>query len=81
MKNHFIVILTGLLVLACSTSEIRYEPAVQKLPQHIKKISVKPFENKTQYLVPGEKITLEVIDEFLKNGEYAIVPESAAHGV
>lgn len=81
MKNYFLVVFTGIIVLACSPSEIRYEPAIQKLPQHIKKIYVKPFENKTQYLVPSEKITLQVIDEFLKNGEYAVVPEPESQGV
>lgn len=81
MKNYFFVVFAGIFILACSSSEIRYEPAIQKLPHHIKKIAIKPFENKTQYLVPGEKITLEVIDEFLKNGEYAVVPEPTAQGV
>lgn len=81
MKHYLLVIFTGMFILACSSSEVRYEPAIQKLPQHIKKIAVRPFENKTQYLVPSEKIMLQVIDEFLKNGEYAIVPESASQGV
>lgn len=64
-----------------ATSDIVYNPAQQKLPQHIKKIAVRPFANKTQQFGLEEKITLKVIDEFLKNGEYSLAPENAAQGV
>jgi len=66
---------------ACSSSEIVYRPAEQKLPQYIKRIAVRPFANKTQQFGLEEKITLRVIDEFLKNGEYSVSPENAAQGV
>jgi len=63
------------------SSDIVYRPADQKLPLHIKRIAVRPFANKTQQFGLEEKITLKVIDEFLKNGEYTVSPESAAQGV
>jgi len=67
---------------ACSTgSDIIYNPAQQKLPLYIKRIAVRPFANKTQQFGLEEKLTLKVIDEFLKNGEYLVSPESAAQGV
>lgn len=66
---------------ACSSSDIIYNPAQQKLPQYIKRIAVRPFANKTQQFGLEEKITLKVIEEFLKNGEYLVSPENAAQGV
>jgi len=74
----------GVLALAAcggETSDIIYKPAEQKLPQYIKRIAVRPFANKTPQFGLEEKITLKVIDEFLKDGEYAISPENAAQGV
>lgn len=75
--------ITAALALAgCgASSDIVYRPAQQKLPQYIKKIAVRPFANKTQQFGLEEKITLKVIDEFLKNGEYSVAPENAAQGV
>jgi hypothetical protein len=80
MKN--LALIAALLALAaCSSSEIVYRPAEQKLPQYIKRIAVRPFANKTQQFGLEEKITLRVIDEFLKNGEYSVSPENSAQGV
>ena len=78
-----LVFLAGALGLAAcgGSSDIIYKPADQKLPAHIKRIAVRPFTNKTQQFGLEEKITLKVIDEFLKNGEYTVSPESAAQGV
>lgn len=78
-----LVFFTAVLGLAaCSTSpDIIYRPAEQKLPIYIKRIAVRPFANKTQQFGLEEKITLKVINEFLKNGEYLVSPENAAQGV
>lgn len=81
MKRTITLLTAALALAACSGPDIRYRPAEQKLPQHIKRITVRPFTNKTQQFGLEEKITLKVIDEFLKNGEYAISPENAAQGV
>lgn len=67
---------------ACGgSSDIIYRPAEQKLPIYIKRIAIRPFANKTQQFGLEEKITLKVTDEFLKNGEYTVSPESASQGV
>ena len=76
------ILAAALGLAACgASSDIIYKPAEQKLPQHIKKIAVRPFSNKTQQFGLEEKITLKVIDEFLKNGEYTVAPENVAQGV
>ncbi len=79
-KLLFLTAVIGLAACA-SNSDIIYNPAQQKLPQYIKRISVRPFTNKTQQFGLEEKLTLKVIDEFLKNGEYAVSPESSSQGV
>lgn len=80
--KKLILLAATLGVAACSgSSDIVYRPANQKLPVYIKRISVRPFANKTQQFGLEEKITLKVIDEFLKNGEYTVSPENAAQGV
>lgn len=76
------ILAAALGLAACGTSpDIVYKPAEQKLPLHIKRIAVRPFANKTQQFGLEEKITLKVIDEFLKNGEYTVSPEGMAQGV
>lgn len=79
-KTALMAALLGLA--ACGgSSDIIYRPAEQKLPIYIKRIAIRPFANKTQQFGLEEKITLKVIDEFLKNGEYTVSPESASQGV
>ena len=81
MKKYLLPIMALGLLSACSTPDVMYRPTSQKMPQYIKRISVRPFTNKTQQFGLEEKLTLKTIDEFLKNGEYTISPESAAQGV
>ena len=81
IKEGTIIFAAALAMAGCSTSEITYRPAVQKMPQHIKKIAVRPFMNKTPQFGLEEKLMLKIIDEFLKNGEYLVSPESSADGV
>jgi len=81
MKKAISAALAALALGACSTANITYRPAEQKLPQHIKKIAVRPFINKTPQFGLEEKLTLKAIDEFLKNGEYALAPEREAQGI
>lgn len=77
-----LAIASAFLLSACAGGpDVVYRPAEQKLPLHIKRIAVRPFLNKTQQFGLEEKLTLKVIDEFLKNGEYGIVQESGAEGV
>lgn len=80
-KLVFLAALGGLAACSTTGSDVIYNPAQQKLPIYIKRIAVRPFANKTQQFGLEEKITLKVIDEFLKNGEYTVSPENAAQGV
>lgn len=82
MRKHILIAAAALALCACGgTSDIIYRPAEQKLPPHIKRITVRPFANKTQQFGLEEKLTLKVIDEFLKNGEYTISQEADSQGV
>ena len=81
MKKCIFTLLAAAALAACSTADITYRPAEQKLPPYIKRISVRPFTNKTPQFGLEERLTLKTIDEFLKNGEYSIAQENAAQGV
>ncbi len=72
MRKIIFLAAAALGLAACSGPDIIYKPAEQKLPIYIKRIAVRPFANKTQQFGLEEKITLKVIDEFLKNGEYLV---------
>ncbi len=65
---------------ACGSENIIYRPAAQILPNHIKSIAVKNFSNKSQQFGLEEKLTLKIIDEFLKDGQYKLVSEQEADG-
>jgi hypothetical protein len=59
-----------------------YDPAVQLLPEHIKKIYVKPFENNTNQFGIELKLTNQVIDEVIDDGRLSLVnKEEDADGV
>ena len=74
--------LLAVLASGCKNGpDVVYRPYPQILPQHITKISVQPFVNKTAYFGLEDRLTQQVINEFLKNGNYAIVPESEANGI
>lgn len=79
--KKLVCLLFAAVLAGCASGNITYRPAEQKLPQHIKQIAVRPFVNKTPQFGLEERLTLKTIDEFLKNGEYALAPESTAQGV
>ena len=66
---------------SCSSTNIVYNPAPQTLPHHIKSIAIKPFINKSSIFGIEEKLTLRIIDEFLRDGRYMIKNENEADGV
>ena len=78
-----LLILPLLLLCACAAvqDEIYYKPNAQILPQHIKKIHVRPFINRTEVFALEDRLTISVVDEFLNNGQYSIVNEGQADGV
>lgn len=65
------------LLYSCET----YTPSTILLPPHIKKISVEQFTNKTQFYGLEDKLTLAIIDEFIRDGKYQITTERDADGV
>ncbi len=81
MKKIIICIAGSLLLAGCTGSDIKYTPAAQILPAHIKRIAVRPFTNKTQQFGLEEKLSRRVIDEFLRNGEHAVTSEASADGI
>lgn len=76
-----IIITITLLITACKSQNIVYNPLPQILPQHIKSIAISPFSNKSSIFGIEEKLTLKIIDEFLKNGQYKIIPKEMADGI
>ncbi len=76
-----LIILLTILLSSCSTSQIIYNPAPQILPQHIKTIAVRPFMNKSSIFGIEEKLTLKIIDEFIRDARYPIKKENEADGV
>lgn len=81
LHSNAFVLLCVVFFAGCANSGVTYRPTAQKLPPHIKRIAVRPFVNKTPQFRLEDKLTLRVIDEFLKNGEYRIVPEASADGI
>ena len=79
MKKLPIVILSS-LALGCS-QEIAYRPTPQLLPSNIKRVAIRPIINKTQQFGLEDKFSLNIRDEFLRDGRYPIVPEAGADGI
>ncbi|MFH1725243.1 MAG: LPS assembly lipoprotein LptE [Elusimicrobiota bacterium] len=76
-----IVLCSAGLLSSCGGSEVIYKPSHQILPAHIRRIAVRPVVNKTQQFGLEDKLTLRIRDEFLRNGQYRILPENLADGV
>lgn len=74
------MILISLAVIVCAGCQM-YRPQDQILPQHVRKITIKPFVNKTSQLGLEEKLYLRVYDELGRSGKFNITPESEADGV
>ncbi|MBI3291435.1 MAG: LptE family protein [Elusimicrobia bacterium] len=58
-----------------------YTPNPQILPQHVRKLAIRPFINETQQFGLEDKLTLRVVDEFLRDGRFPVVNEENADGV
>lgn len=82
MKKTICTLLGGLLLAACAGESVIYKPQAQIMPQHIKKIAVRPVLNRTEVFTLEDKFYIELYDQFLQNGSYQIVPENnGAEGV
>ncbi len=70
------------LLAACAGENVVYTPQAQIMPQHIKKIAVRPILNRTEVFALEDKFYNELYDTFLRNGMYQIVAENnGAQGV
>lgn len=77
LKSSFYGVL--LAVLGCSSP---YTPAPQILPANIKTIYIRPFVNNTSQYGLEEKLTLKVVDEFVRDGRLKVVnSEAEADGI
>ncbi len=82
MKKILALLLTGAVLAACAGQGVVYKPQAQIMPQHIKKIAVRPILNKTEVFALEDKFYIELYDQFLQNGTYQIVSENnGAEGV
>ena len=82
MKNRFLVYAGLLAVIAFSGCTGPYTPAPQILPQHVRKIFIKPFVNSTSQYGLEDKLTLAVTNSLINDGRFAVVNnEGDADGV
>jgi hypothetical protein len=76
----YLFMITLFIILSSCTSP--YEPAVQLLPEHIKKVYVRPFGNNTNQFGIESKFTNEVIEEIINSGRLSLVnKEKDADGI
>ncbi len=82
MKKILAAICCTLCLAACGSEGSFYRPQAQIMPQHIRKVAIRPILNKTEIFAMEDKLYLQLYDEFLKNGTYQIVSENnGAEGV
>lgn len=82
MKRTLVLSAAALALAACGApDDMSYRPAPQILPSHIKRIAVRPVVNKTQQFGLEDKLTRRILDEFLNDRRYGILPEQNADGV
>ncbi len=82
MKKFLLILCCVAVLSACATEGALYTPQAQIMPQHIKKVAVRPILNKTEVFALEDKFYNELYDEFLRDGTYQIVSENnGAEGV
>lgn len=70
MKKNFFAVMFALALTSCAAP---YNPAPQLLPEHIKKVYVKPVVNNTNKYGLEAKFTNAVVDEILRDGRLSLV--------
>lgn len=75
MKGLRQMLFAGIVALFGCTGP--YAPAPQILPAHIKNIYIRPVINSTSTYGLEEKLTLQVIDEFVRDGRLKVVNSEA----
>ena len=82
MKKFVFMACVCAALAACASEGAVYTPQAQIMPQHIKKVAVRPILNRTEVFALEDKFYNELYDEFLRNGTYQIVSENnGAEGV
>lgn len=82
MKKILVALCVCLALAACGSEGSFYRPQAQIMPQHIRKVAIRPILNKTEIFAMEDKLYLQLYDEFLKNGTYQVVGENnGAEGV
>ena len=82
MKKIIFLLLAAMCLSACASEGAYYKPQAQIMPQHIRKVAIRPILNKTEIFAMEDKLYLQLYDEFLKNGSYQVVKEDdGAEGV
>lgn len=82
MKKLILIVCGCAALAACASEGAVYTPQAQIMPQHIKKVAVRPILNRTEVFALEDKFYNELYDEFLRNGMYQIVSENnGAEGV
>jgi len=82
MKKLILTLCACAVLVACASEGAVYTPQAQIMPQHIKKVAVRPILNRTEVFALEDKFYNELYDEFLRNGTYQIVAENnGAEGV
>ena len=82
MKKFLFALCSAAVLSACATDGALYTPQAQIMPQHIKKVAIRPILNKTEVFALEDKFYNELYDEFLRDGTYQIVSENnGAEGV
>lgn len=82
MKKCLFALCACATLVACASEGAIYTPQAQIMPQHIKKIAVRPILNRTEVFALEDKFYNELYDEFLRNGSYQMVAENnGAQGV
>ena len=76
MKKLLCALGVAAVLAACAGEGAVYKPQAQIMPQHIKKVAVRPILNKTEVFALEDKFYNELYDAFLRNGTYQIVPEN-----
>ena len=80
-KNLAVLIMSAFMALVAGCAS-PYTPMPQMMPSHIKKIAVRPFVNNTTRYGLEEKLTLKIIDEFVRDGRMALTNnEAEADGI
>ncbi|MBQ2313026.1 MAG: hypothetical protein II183_02555 [Elusimicrobiaceae bacterium] len=83
MKKLIYLLCLIFVFSACGSlqDQMYYRPNAQIMPQHITKIHVRPIINRTEVFALEDRLIIEVVDEFLRNGSYSITQEDQSDGI